>query len=154
MIILLFVIFLIFTIGKVWYNRLHKSHDFVSDDFLPVFSGILACCAFIAILICTAELVELSVIDEKIAMYESENEYIESKIDDLVKNYMQYESDTLKSFSSESSMTLVTLYPDLKSDQLVQQQLETYTSNNKSIKALKIQKIENTKAKWWLYFGH
>lgn len=92
-------------------------------------------------------------IDEKIAMYQEENANIEKQIDALVQNYMNYESDTFSEFKSEDSMTLVSLYPELKSDELVQNQITVYTENSKKIKELKEQKIDVAKSKWWLYFG-
>lgn len=58
-------------------------------------------------------------IDEKIAMYKEENTKIEKQIDTLVSNYMDYESDVYEKFKSESSITLVSMYPELKSDKLV-----------------------------------
>lgn len=45
------------------------------------------------------------------------------------------------------------MYPELKSDELVSNQIDIYNSNNKKIKKLKLQKIENQKAKFYLYFG-
>lgn len=99
------------------------------------------------------EVVAGKCIDEKIAMYQEENANIEEQIDALVKNYMKYESDTFSEFKSEDSMTLVSLYPELKSDELVQAQISVYAENNKKIKELKEQKIDVAKSKWWLYFG-
>lgn len=90
---------------------------------------------------------------QKIVMYQEENKNIESQIDELVENYMSYESETLKEFKAESSITLVSLYPELKSDELVKTQIETYTSNNNKIKNLKEGIIDNSTVKWWIYFG-
>lgn len=90
---------------------------------------------------------------KKIKMYQEENTKIEQQIDDLVKNYMEYEGKTLKEFKSESSMTLVSLYPTLKSDELVKQEINTYVENNKKIKELKEYEIELKIGKWLLYFG-
>ena len=53
-------------------------------------------------------------IDEKITMYQEENNKIEKQIDTLVSNYMNYESNTYEKFKSESSITLVSMYPELK----------------------------------------
>lgn len=89
----------------------------------------------------------------KIKMYEEENTKIEKQIDILVKNYMEYEGKTLKEFKSESSMTLVSLYPELKSDELVKEQIKTYTTNNNKIKELKENEIDLKIGKWLLYFG-
>ena len=51
-------------------------------------------------------------IDEKIVMYQEENNKIEKQIDTLVSNYMNYESDTYEKIESESSITLVSMYPE------------------------------------------
>lgn len=153
MFILLFVILVIMMVATYLISKKASPYDNTLRDVIMVFIGIIMLVVVIVTLFTVGDLVELSVIDEKIAMYESENVSIESKMNDLVKNYMQYENDTLKSFASESSITLITLYPDLKSDQLIQKQLETYINNNETIKLLKLQKINNIKAKWWLYFG-
>lgn len=96
---------------------------------------------------------ELDVIDKKIEMYQEENTNIENNIDVLVKNYMEHEKSTLKEFKAESSITLVNLYPELKSNELVQQQLNIYVENNNKIKELKEHKLDYQISKWWLYFG-
>lgn len=92
-------------------------------------------------------------IDEKILMYQEENTKIEKQIDTLVSNYMDYESDAYEKFKSESSITLVSMYPELKSDKLVEEQISVYEENNKKIRELKEDKINLKVKKWWLYFG-
>lgn len=47
----------------------------------------------------------------------------------------------------------VALYPELKSDTLVQSQIEVYVENNKAIKELKSSAINASVYRWWLYFG-
>lgn len=92
-------------------------------------------------------------IDEKITMYQEENNKIEKQLDTLVSNYMNYESNTYEKFKSESSVTLVSMYPELKSDKLVEEQISVYEENNKKIRELKEDKINLKVKKWWLYFG-
>ena len=94
-----------------------------------------------------------AVIDEKIAMYKKENTKIENQMDVLVSQYMKFETDTYGELKNESSITLVSLYPDLKSDELVKKQIEVYESNNKEIREMKEKKINLKVLKWWLYFG-
>lgn len=95
-----------------------------------------------------------STIDNKIKMYQEENANIEQDIDKIVKEYLKHEHDTYADLKTEeSSITLVTLFPDLKSDNLVQQQLEIYVKNNSTIKSLRKEKIDISKKKWLLYFG-
>lgn len=92
-------------------------------------------------------------IPEMISMYEEENNQIESQIGELVNKYMEYEGSTFKDLKNEDSVALVSLYPELKSDVLVEKQIEIYTENNKKIKNLKKKQIELSTYKWWLYFG-
>lgn len=101
----------------------------------------------------TASVVKSKYIVEKITMYEQQNKQIEEQIDTVVKQYQEYESDTYIKISSESSITLVSLYPDLKSYELVKKQIKVYQDNNKKITELKEKQINAKASKWWLYFG-
>ena len=92
-------------------------------------------------------------IDKKFAMYEEENTGIEQKITDVVKQYQEYESGIFKDIAPEGAITLVTLYPGLKSDTLTQSQIEVYIENNKEIKELKNMIVNVSFYRWWLYFG-
>ena len=92
-------------------------------------------------------------IDSKILMYEEENTSIEESIDVTVKGYMDFEAKTYAELKDKDSINLVSLFPELKSDTLVQQQIEVYSANNNKLKALKEEKIDLSKAKWKLYFG-
>lgn len=95
-----------------------------------------------------------SVIDHKIEMYQEENTKIEQEVDNLVKEYIDHEHDTFAELKEEkNAITLVTLFPELKSDSLVKQQIEIYVKNNTKIKKLKEEKIDISLAKWKLYFG-
>lgn len=93
-------------------------------------------------------------LEEKIAMYQEENAVIEQQMSDLVVTYMEYEGNTFKACSNESAITLVSLYPELKSDSLVERQMEVYVENNKKIKKLKESLINRGVVKWWLYLGN
>ena len=67
---------------------------------------------------------------------------------------MEHEKDIFSNLKTEeSAITLITMYPELKSDALVEKQLETYLKNNNKIKKLKEEKIEIEKKKFILYFG-
>ena len=55
--------------------------------------------------------------------------------------------------SGENAITLVNLYPDLKSSELVTQEINIHTENNAKIKELKEKQIDIRTYKWWLYFG-
>lgn len=114
-------------------------------------TGVLLC-IIVAVCMCCS-LSKTIVIDERIAMYKEENAVIEQQIDTVVKEYMKHEGETFKDLKPDSSMTLVTLYPELKSDELVKTQIDTYQKNNETIKSLKDQKIKAGVWRWWLYFG-
>ena len=90
----------------------------------------------------------------KIEMYQEENEKIEEDINILVKEYMEYEKDTYKEFKAESVTTLIALFPDLKSDELVNKQINIYVENNNKIKELKEKEIDMSIGRWLLYFGN
>lgn len=96
---------------------------------------------------------EASTIDKRIAMYEAENAKIETQIVDVVNQYQQYEKEIFTEVTPDSAITLVSLYPELKSDALVLKQIEVYVENNEKIKSLNEEKITSSVVKWWLYFG-
>lgn len=71
----------------------------------------------IAICCLAPEVATESVLDKKIAMYQEENIAIEQDIDRIVDAYLEHEHDTFADLKTEeSSITLVTLFPELKSD--------------------------------------
>ena len=125
----------------------------VIEDDIAGFFGMCFCVLFIIAILLGIIVSGGRTIDEKIAMYQEENNKIEKQLDTLVSNYMNYESNTYEKFKSESSVTLVSMYPELKSDKLVEEQISVYEENNKKIRELKEDKINLKVKKWWLYFG-
>ena len=122
--------------------------------FLAVISSSFLVVSLISAIILTIQVSNLSVIDQKVEMYEQENTKIEQQIEMAVIAYQQHEKDVFTTVKPNSYMQLVSLYPELKSDTLVKTQIKTYQSNNKKIKELKEQAINGNVARWWLYFGH
>jgi hypothetical protein len=92
-------------------------------------------------------------LDEKIQMYSEENAKIEENVSAIVQNYMDFETSTYEKFKDEDALNLVSLFPELKSDSLVQDLLVVYVDNTNEIKKLKTKKIELSTVKWKLYFG-
>lgn len=129
--------------------------NFYSDlsEVIEILSGFLAGADLIVIIVLIFIVASGSTIDERLAMYTEENANIEASIDEVVTQYMEYESNTFKELKTDSPITLVSLYPELKSDELIKTQIETYQSNNDTIRSLKEEKINLRVAKWWLYFG-
>ena len=109
--------------------------------------------ALVGLIIVGVNVKSLSVIDDRIAMYEEENARIEQQIADVVEQYQKYETDIFREVAPESAVTMVSLYPELKSDSLVQAQIEVYSENNKTIRDLRDKQIKGNVYRWWLYFG-
>lgn len=146
-----------FLVLRIKYSSSQRYDFFDTHDFftlMSVFFGIVALSFVIAICCLATTVATESVLDSKIEMYQEENANIEQDIDQIVKEYMKHEQDTYTDISAnESSITFVTLFPELKADTLVQQQLEIYINNNEKIKSLKESKIDIARKKWILYFG-
>lgn len=149
MIIVILVILLIWCV-ILWFIDINGEYDGLIGVFLGAIP--LAIC-FVAVIFLVAQVSNLSVIDQKIEMYEQENTKIEQQIETAVTAYQQHEKDVFTTVKPNSYMQLVSLYPELKSDTLVKAQIKTYQSNNKKIKELKEQAINGNVKRWWLYFG-
>lgn len=130
---------------------------YIDDE--EISGGICACLAVLFVLSLiptiglTVGVINGRTLDQKIEMYTEENEKIESQMSELVAQYMDYESSTLGDLKGESSIALISLYPELKADALVAKQTEIYIENNQKIKELKEKAINISNYKWWLYFG-
>lgn len=148
-----FIAFLVLrVICPASYNGVLDAHDFFT--FMAWTFGLVILGLIIAICYLSTAVATESTIDSKIEMYQEENTNIEEDIDRIVREYLKHEQDTYADLKTdESSITLITLFPELKSDALVQQQLEIYVDNNAKIKSLKEEKIDIAKKKWVLYFG-
>ena len=148
------IVLMIILIGITIYCEYKcKQNDWSYWDIGKWFTIPLLCICFIAFLLIILGLVGQRIIDQEIELYSTQNKEIESKIEVSVKQYMKYESDTFKELKPDSYINLVNLYPELKSDKLIQQQIDIYQKNNQTILELKQEKINKTIYKWWLYFG-
>lgn len=116
--------------------------------------GIMALVVIIVVCVLMNNLLETSVVNQRIEMYQQENTIIEGQIETVVKQYQEYESGIITEVGDkESYITLVSLYPDLKADELVNKQIEVYLNNNKTIVGLNNQLLNEKIYRWWLYFG-
>ena len=117
-------------------------------------SALIAFGSMMAILCDIPDVATAYTIDEKIEMYEEENEKIEQEIASIIQGYKEYEADTFNNILENSDpITLVVMFPELKSNELVQKQLEIYSTNRERIKELNEERIDVKKKKWMLYFG-
>lgn len=130
------------------------------DKYCEIGGGVVIGCgiiggvvSFVALIVLLVNVSGLKAIEPKIQMYQEENAHIESQISDCVKQYQKYETEIFTDVAPDSAITLVALYPELKSDKLVAKQIEIYIANNEKIKELKEKKIMGDITRWWLYFG-
>lgn len=94
-----------------------------------------------------------TIIDEKIALYEAQNAKIEAQVATAVEGYKEFEADTFANCKPEDLTLVLTLYPELSSNELVKQQINIYQANNEKILELKEQKLNLEVCRWWLFFG-
>ncbi len=147
--ILALAIFL--TVGAI-----RKSYDEPAGFIVgSIFSWLGVVIAIICVCILTTEYLGFNVIDEKIEILQQENAIIEQRVEETVKQYQDYETGILTDATQDVQsdiMVLVERYPELKSDTLVQQQIDLYINNNKEIKKLKLDKTNKYKYELWLFF--
>ena len=123
------------------------------DGGFGILGGLIGFIALIGIFVNIGFLVYGRTLDDKIAMYEQENAAIEQSVDVLVKDYYKHESDTYSSLKPENAVLFASAYPELQSNELATKQLEIYVENNNKIKGLKVDQINLSRNRFWLYFG-
>ena len=152
MLITAFIICFAIMAFNIWlYNK--RDYNYEAPCNIAIGFGAAAVCLFFTIFITILFSAGGRTSDEKIAMYEEENTKIEEQIAVVVKQYQEYEMGVFSDVKADSAVTYVSLYPELKSDTLVQSQIEVYTANNEKIKELRERKIDYANVLWWLYFG-
>ncbi len=144
--------FIMLILGVYLYYKLDDGKDEIGSVFQVAGAVVIMISTIVAIVLLVCVLNRVN-IDKKIALYEEENTKIEQQIADVVKQYQEYETGIFTEVAPEGSIALVALYPDLKSDTLVQSQIEVYVENNKTIKDLKSTAVNASVYRWWLYFG-
>lgn len=131
-----------------------KEYDFsILALILLIVFAIIAFLSFLGVFDSIQTLGTAHTIDEKIEMYQEENAKIEQGIESKVKNQMDFEAETYTQIKGKNAIELVLVFPELKSDKLVQKQIKVYIKNREQIKTLKEEKIDVAKARWNLYFG-
>lgn len=154
MLIVLFIIILLVMVGSIAFV--------IKDDFdndilcgVSIMIFLLSVVVFFAIILfaidCGVKASSSIVIDKKISMYQEENKKIEKEITSVVNSYKDYEKEVIS--NAGEMATILIRFPELKSNELVNKQIQVYVDNNNKIKKLKEDKIDYSLAKWWLYFG-
>lgn len=142
--------FVLAIICIVVYARLSKKYDV---EWINAFTIIFIALAVLFCLLGIPGTIDSRYTDQKIQMYQEENEKIEEDVSVIITQYMEHENETFNMSKIKSSTVLIQMYPELKNNELVSKQIDIYNENNKKIKKLKLEKIKNQKAKFYLYFG-
>ena len=127
-------------------------NEYLADGF-GILGGLIGFIALIGIFVNIGFLVYGRTLDDKIAMYEQENAAIEQSVDVLVKDYYKHESDTYSSLKPENAVLFASAYPELQSNELATKPLEIHVDNNNKIQGLKVDQINLSRNRFWLYFG-
>lgn len=151
MLIVLFLIGVGAAIAGTIYNAKVKYSD--AGDAITIAGFVTAIIFGIALLICSIYVSLGWGVDDKIKMYEAENAKIDTQVCYIVENYKKYEKTTFNNVKTKDANTLVLLYPELKSDTLVKEQIKIYNQNRKEILNLKKEKMDYKPLRWWVYFG-
>lgn len=151
MITLLFIVLTIIIIAMIRTN----DHELDYDESLFVIIVMDIMC-IVAMVILLGKLFNVAyVIPNKIAMYQEENAIIEERVSSTVAKYMEYEKDIIYEVTpSDDTMILISLYPELSSDELIKEEINVYVSNNNKIRELKDTELDKSIYKFLLYFGH
>ena len=143
MLIIFIIIFII-----LWVIGIKKDNEFI---FIP--SMALTILTLFIYLILFVYVSSEAVLDNRINLYKENNNLIENKIDITIKEYLKHENKTYNDLKSKDSISIILSYPNLASNELIKQEIETYKENNKKILELKEAKAFTPLEKWWLYFG-
>ena len=151
MLIVIFAVCLIAIFVGAWIYD-NWEHENVGTALVSI-GSIIAIFVFGFLVVSICKVAGACVIDEKIQLYEDANAAIEERINDTVEDYKAYENDTLEKFDGHNGTEVVSLYPELKANELIQEQMEIYYQNQTTILGLKEEKVNMKPWRWWLYFG-
>lgn len=150
MLILLFVILLTTAIVFTALGVIRDEEGWFYGSVAPYFISIIL---LIAIVLGAVDLSQGRVIDNKISMYQEENTRIETTVTTTVEKYLEHEYQIFDSLQGEDIQTLLVVYPEINSNELVKRQVEIFVENNNKIKELKEQKLNIEVWKFWVYFS-
>ena len=133
MILVFLVVSILLIILGCWINSKDKYAE--NGTGFVVFGTVATILTVIAIVFLLANVSSSFTIDEKIEMYQKENQNIETSITKVVENYKDYEKEIFENVKPEEVVLVATqVYPELKSNTLVEKQIDVYLKNNKSDK--------------------
>lgn len=152
------IIFLLISLGLfisgLLIYRLTEYGDENPYSYIGMLFGGLATLAVVIVMIVGGVIVSKDkTIDRKIAMYQEENIKIETQVTTTVEKYLEHEYQIFDSLQGEDIQTLLVVYPEINSNELVKRQVEIFVENNNKIKKLKEEKLNIEVWRFWVYFG-
>ena len=134
-----------------WYYKIGHIYEDIIKNIATTFSIIAGIVAILVLIVMCA--LWSPMINEKIVLYQDENAKIEEQIASVITDYQEYELGIIKECAPDQAVTMVSLYPELKSDTLVAKQIDIYLENNNKIKQLKEEQINQKVIGWWFNFN-
>lgn len=123
--------------------------------FSSIFSGIIAGILAFAVLFLGVTYIDSITIDEQIMLCKQNNETLENQISKVIDHYLAHEKQTLVNLKPEEKIMFASVaYPELKSNTLIQQQIDLYQKNKEKIYNLQTQKLNKKIYAWCLFFGN
>lgn len=92
--------------------------------------------------------------DERLEVVRAKNQEVEEGIQFAVKSYMEHEGKTYTEMAPNEALAVVQTYPELSSNELVKDQIETYKANREQILKYEQSKVTRKVLAWWLWFGN
>lgn len=149
--VILAISVLVFIGGGIW---MKFDYDSVDEPYVvPLAVGLIGTFGSIVAIIwlCISSL-SGSFIDDRILVIQSKNEDVETAITKIVENYISHEGRTYEKMTPSEAVAFAVAYPELSSNELVKQQIETYKNNREQILNYEQQKVDKKIIDWWLHF--
>lgn len=127
----------------------------ICNDALIIVGCLVGTVLAVATVICFACYNDIkATADKQIAVLEQRNDEVIAQIEPLVKQYLEYETNTFKDLKpSADKIIAIAQYPNLKGNEFVQTQIKVILDNQEKITRLKLEKAGLNAYKLWIFMG-
>ena len=153
---MLTLLFILSVLALVVSFKKIKTVDYLDEDpwfCAIIFSVVSTVITFICMIIVIGCVVGGQVIDDEIAILEQRNESINTSLAEMVQSYTKYETETYEKLKLTDVTVVLQAYPELKTQPLVEQQIQTYVDNQNEITKKQQEKARLKVKRWWLTFN-
>lgn len=153
MLTLLLILFIVLAV--VVYKKYEDAPANVDQAYL----GMFACAVIMAILLFVGEFgvgvwfFSSMGAEEKAILVEESNSILEEQIQGVVQDYLKHEEKVYEEISPKEAVTMAMVYPELASNEIVKEQINTYKENQKAVLDYRKKAVNIGIARWWLFFG-